>query len=68
VTDDVYSEVFLMTNFINLKIKSTQSFRNARKYKYYFCTVFLKNGIVTATCCTALSERKPRNQPLVFGI
>jgi hypothetical protein len=40
VRDDVpiNSKTFLMINFINLKIKSVQSFRCAYRYKIYICT------------------------------
>jgi hypothetical protein len=33
----VDSDVFLMTDFMNLKIKSTQSFRCANRDKIYLC-------------------------------
>jgi hypothetical protein len=58
VEDDVDSEAILMTDFVNLKIKLTQSFRGAHRgsmcvYMFigvdartcmsiYVCTVFLK--------------------------
>jgi hypothetical protein len=37
----VDSDVFLVTDFVNLKIKPTQSFRCAYKNKIYIC-VFIK--------------------------
>jgi hypothetical protein len=39
IGDDVSinSEIFLMTDFMNLKIKSTQSFKCAHKNRMYIC-------------------------------
>jgi hypothetical protein len=57
----VNSDVFLMIDFVNIKIKPIQSFRNTHKgemYVYVFikisdysicvCTVFLKNNSLAA--------------------
>jgi hypothetical protein len=33
----INSETLLMTDFVNLKIKSTQSFKNAHKGRVYVC-------------------------------
>jgi hypothetical protein len=40
VGDDVHidSEVFLVIDFVNLKIKSVQFFRSAHRYRLYICT------------------------------
>jgi hypothetical protein len=57
----VNSNMFLMINFVNIKIKLIQSFRNNHKgevyvyvfikisdYSIYVCTVFLKNNSLAA--------------------
>jgi hypothetical protein len=65
VGGDISSETFLITDFVNLKIKSTQSFRviyrsrvcvhifigvSARMYmNIYVYTIFLKNKQTVAT-------------------
>jgi hypothetical protein len=41
------SEVFLMTNFVNLKIKSTQSFKGAHRGRVY---VYVFIGVSAHTC------------------
>jgi hypothetical protein len=76
VIDDVPvgSETFLMTNFVNLKIKSTQSFRGAHSDRVcvrvfigvgtymcmstYVCPAFLIEKSYIGDSCSIVAEKK----------
>jgi hypothetical protein len=48
------SETFLVTDFINLKIKSTQSFGGAHRGRVYVCVFIGVNARTCMSTCVCL--------------